>query len=74
MLWELSLDMNTVYVEKMSVLSLLTTESWLGSKEGSGGQYMSPELLNKAFSAKATRQNPITITSHLGRINEVCSC
>ena len=58
MLWELLLDMKTVYVESKPVLSLLSTESWSGSEEGSGGHQMTPELLNEVFSAKATRLKP----------------
>ena len=57
-LWELSLDMRTLRVEKKLLLSLLSIERSLKSKEGGGDWQMVPELLNKAFSAKATRQKP----------------
>jgi len=36
-------------------LFLLTIESSLRSQEGCGGQKITPQLLNEAFSAKATR-------------------
>ena len=55
MLQELLLDTNTIFVEKKLLLSLLSTESWLGSEEGSGGQQMTPELSNEVFSAKSTQ-------------------
>ena len=47
-LYELSLSLHTS-------LSVLSIESSSRSQEGSGGQKITPELLNKAFSAKATR-------------------
>jgi hypothetical protein len=37
------------------LLSLSLIESSSRSKEGSGGQQLSPELLNKAFSTKSTQ-------------------
>ena len=40
------------------VLSRLYIESLPVSKEGGGDQQMMPELLNEAFSAKATQQKP----------------
>ena len=52
---KLSLTVRTLPVEKKSLLALLSIESSSGSEEGHGGQQMTPELLNKAFSAKATR-------------------
>ena len=58
-LWELLLDtVNTLRVEKRLSLSLLSIERSLGSKEGGGNWQMMSELLNKAFSAKATQQKP----------------
>ena len=57
-LWELSLDMHTLRVEKKLLLSLLSIERSLGSKEGGGDRQMMPELLNKAFLVKATQQKP----------------
>ena len=54
MLWELSLDVNTLCVENKQLLSPMSIKSWSGSKEGSGDQQMMPKLLNKALSVKAT--------------------
>ena len=51
-LWELSLNVNTFWVGKKPLLSLLSTER---SEEGSGGQQMTPEPLNEAFSVKDTQ-------------------
>jgi hypothetical protein len=45
-------------IEKKPLLSLLSIESSSGSKEGGGDQQMMPELLNKVFSVKGTRQKP----------------
>ena len=56
-LWELSLDMHILRVE-MLLLSPLSIERSLGSKEGGGDRQMVLELLNKALSAKATRLKP----------------
>ena len=53
-LWELLLDMHPLRIEKKLLLSLSSIERSLGSKEGGGDQQMMPELMNKAFSAKAT--------------------
>ena len=58
MLWELSLDMHTLCVEKKPFLSPLSIERSLGSEECSGNRQMMPELLNKAFSGKATWLKP----------------
>ena len=46
------------FVEKKPSLSLLSIRSSPESEESSGDQQMTPELLNKMFSAKATRQKP----------------
>ena len=51
-LWELSLDVHTLRVEKKLLLSLLSIKRSLGSKEGGSDWQMMPELLNKAFSTK----------------------
>jgi hypothetical protein len=45
-----------IRVEKKSLLSPLSIESSPGNEKGGGDQQMTPELLNEAFSAKATRQ------------------
>ena len=50
---ELLLDMHTLRVETL-LLSLLSIERSLGSREGGGDRQMMPEFLNKVFSAKAT--------------------
>ena len=50
-LWELSLSLHT----SLSLLSIESLSSSSRSQEGSGGQKITPELLNEAFSAKATR-------------------
>ena len=50
--------MHTVCVEKKPFLSPLSIERSLGSEEGGGDQQMMPELLNEAFSEKATRLKP----------------
>ena len=77
-LWELLIDMNTVYVENKPVLSLLSRS---GSEEGSNGQQMMPELLNEVFSAKATQlmhththrtTTVITPMAHALRVNDCC--
>ena len=52
--WELQLDMHALCVEKKLVLSHLSIETSLGSKEGDSDQQMMPQLLNEAFSVKAT--------------------
>ena len=52
---DLSLDLHTSLLEKETLLSLLSIESLSRSEEGKGGQQMSPELLNKVFSTKATQ-------------------
>ena len=54
----LLLTVYTLCFEKKLSLSLLSIGSSSGSEEGSGDWQMAPELLNKAFSAKATRQKP----------------
>ena len=54
-LQDLSLDLHTSFLEKKPSMSLLSIESSSRSEEGRGGQQMSPELLNKAFSMKATQ-------------------
>jgi hypothetical protein len=41
-------------IDKKSLLSPLSIESSPGSKKGGGGQQMTPELLNEAFSVNAT--------------------
>ena len=53
-LWELSLDMHPLRIEKKLLLSLSSIERSLGSKEGGSDRQIMPELLNKAFSVKAT--------------------
>ena len=53
-LWELPLDMHPLRIENKLLLSLSSIERSLGSKEGGSDQQMMPELMNKAFSAKAT--------------------
>ena len=58
MLWELSLDMHTLCVEKKPFLSPLSIERSLGSEEGGGDRQMTPKLLNEAFSEEATRLKP----------------
>ena len=40
--WELSLDMHTLCVENKLLLSLLSIEMSLGSKEGGSDQQMTP--------------------------------
>ena len=40
---------HTLCVEKKLLLSLLSMERSLGSKEGGGDWHMMPELLNKRF-------------------------
>ena len=50
----LLLTILTLQVEKKPLLSLLSIESSPGSEEGSCDQQMTPELLNEAFSVKAT--------------------
>jgi hypothetical protein len=57
-LMDLWLTIHTLRVEKKSLLSLLSIESSPGSEKGGGGQQMTPELLNKAFSANATGRKP----------------
>ena len=42
MFWELSLDMHTLRVEKMLLLSLLSIETSLGSEEGGSDLQMTP--------------------------------
>jgi hypothetical protein len=49
-LLDLWLTLHTLRIEKKSLLSPLSIESSPGSRQ--------PELLNEAFSAKATRQKP----------------
>ena len=56
-LWELSLDMHTLCVEKKPFLSPLSIERLLGSEKGGGDQQMIPELLKEAFSAKPHNKN-----------------
>ena len=52
-LQELSLELHTTNLEMKPSLSLSSIESSSRSEEGHGGQQMSPELLNEAFSAKS---------------------
>ena len=55
MLQEVSLDLHTSLVEKKPSLSLLSMENLIsGSEKGNRGQQMRQELLNEAFSVKAT--------------------
>jgi hypothetical protein len=54
-LLDLWLTIHTLRIEKKSLLSPLSIESSPGSEKGGSGQQMTPELLNEAFSAKATR-------------------
>ena len=56
-LQELSLELyvHTNLLEMKRLLSLSSSESSTRSEEGRGGQKMSPELLNKAFSTKSTQ-------------------
>ena len=53
-LQELLLELHTNLLEMKRLLSLSSSESSTRS-EGHGGQKMSPELLNKAFSTKSTQ-------------------
>ena len=48
------LGLLTSFVEKKSSLSLLSIGSLSGSEESSDNWQITPELLNEAFSAKAT--------------------
>ena len=57
-LYKLTQALLATFVEKKSSLSRMSIESSSGSEEGSGDLRMTPELLNEAFSAKATRQKP----------------
>ena len=50
------LTVHTLRIERKPLLILSSIESSSRSEEGCGGQEMTPELLNKAFSAKATLQ------------------
>jgi hypothetical protein len=52
---ELSLDLYATNLEMKRSLTLSLVESSSRSKEDSGGQQVSPELLNKAFSTKSTQ-------------------
>jgi hypothetical protein len=54
-LFDLSVAIHNLRVEKKRLLSLLFIESSSGSEEGGGDQQMTPELLNGAFSAKSTQ-------------------
>ena len=54
-LQELSFELHTYLLEMKRVLSLSSSKSSTRNKEGRGGQKMSPELLNKAFSTKSTQ-------------------
>ena len=54
-LQELSLELHTNLLEMKRLLSLSSRENSTRSEEGRGGQKMSPELLNKAFSTKSTQ-------------------
>ena len=54
-LQELSLKQHTLYLEKSSVLFVLSIENFSESVEGSGCKQMTPKLENKAFSAKSTQ-------------------
>ena len=54
-LQELSLELHTNLLEMKWLLSLSSSESSIRSEEDRGGQKMSPELLNKAFSTKSTQ-------------------
>ena len=53
MFQEILLNVHNHHIEKEPLLALLSTESSSESKEGSDGQQMMLELLNKAFSVKA---------------------
>ena len=53
MLQELLLTVHTLHIERKPLRSFLSIESLSGSEEGSAVQQMMPELLSKAFSAKA---------------------
>ena len=54
-LQELSLELHTNLFEMKRLQSLSSSENSTRSEEGGGGQKMSPELLNKAFSTKSTQ-------------------
>ena len=57
-LQELYLELFTLYIERSLLLLNLSIEKLLGCMEGWKGavlEQMSPELENKAFSAKSTR-------------------
>ena len=54
-LQELSLELHTNLLEMKRLLSLSSSENSTRSEEGRGGQRISPELLNKAFSTKSTQ-------------------
>ena len=53
-LWELLLNIQTICLEKIPLLSLLFIENSSGTVEGSDGKQITPQLLNKAFLAKST--------------------
>ena len=53
------LNVHTLHVEKKPLLPLLSIESSSGSEEGSSGQQMMPEHLNKTLSMKVVTQTGI---------------
>jgi hypothetical protein len=53
-LLDLRLTIHTFQGKKEPLLSLLSIESFPKSEDGGGDQQMTPKLLNKAFSVKAT--------------------
>ena len=79
MLWEVSLDIHTLCVEKKLLLFCLSIERSLGSEEGTCDQQMMPELLNERLQRKVhdlnlenAMKNPmIPCFRHS---NEVCTC
>jgi hypothetical protein len=54
-LLDLSLAIHTLRVEKTPLLSHLFIQSSSGSEKGGGDLQMTPELLNRVFSAKSTQ-------------------
>ena len=54
---DLWVTVHTLQIEKKLLLSHLSIECSPGSEKGGSDQQMMPELLNEAFSVKATRQN-----------------
>jgi hypothetical protein len=70
---ELSLDLHvhTINLEMKQSLSLSSIESSSRSEEGSGGQQLSPELFNKAFSTKNTMKSLLVMAPCFQCINQV---